>query len=58
MDDTGLVARVGDAGGKPLSYPQPLLRLRQQQYPAVRRQPPAIERGGYFLAANRWETET
>jgi len=49
MDDAGLVARVGDAGGKALSYPQPLLRLRQQQYPAVRGQPPAIERRGHFL---------
>ena len=28
VDDAALVARVGNAGGKPLSYPQPPLRLR------------------------------
>ena len=55
VDDAALVARVGDAGGKPLSYPQPPLRLRQQQHATIGCQPPTIEGGGHFLAANRWK---
>jgi GAF domain-containing protein len=55
VDDAALVARVGNAGGKPFCKTKLSLHLRQQQHATVRGQPAAVKGGGHFLAANRWE---
>ena len=58
VDNTALVTRVGNAASQALGNAHRALRLRQQQHPAVRRQPPTIERRRHFLAANGWESKT
>ena len=58
VDDTALVAGIGNAAGQTPGDPHRALRLRQQQHATVRCQPPAIERRGHFLAANSWESKT
>ena len=55
VDDAALVARVANAGGKPFRNAKLSLGLRQQQYATIGCQPTAVEGGGHFLAANRWE---
>ena len=57
MDDPALVPGVGNAVGQMPGNAYPALRLGQQQHPAIRRQPPTIESGGYLLAANGWESK-
>ena len=57
MDDPALVPKFGNAVGQMPGNAHPALRLGQQQHPAVRRQPPAIESCGYLLAANGWESK-
>ena len=46
VDDAALVARVGNAGGKPFREAELSFRLRQQQHATIGCQPPAIEGGG------------
>jgi len=58
MADAALVTGIGNAAGQVPGDAHRSLRLRQQQHAAIRRQPPAIERRGHFLAANRWESKT
>ena len=58
MDDTALVAGIGNAAGKAPGNAHRALGLRQKQHTAVRSQPPAIERRRHFLAANGWESKT
>ena len=57
MDNTALIAGVGDAAGQSPGNTHPSFCLGQQQHPAVRRQPPAIKSRSNFLAANGWESK-
>jgi hypothetical protein len=57
MDDPRWVARVGDQRRQPIAEAELPLRRGQQQHPAVRGQPPAVEGGGQLLAADRWKAE-
>ena len=58
VDDTALVAGIGNATGKASGNAHRAFGLRQQQHAAVRCQPPAIESRGHFFAANGWESKT
>lgn len=55
MNNPALVARIGYALDKPFRNAKLSLHLRQQQYATIGCQPPAVEGGSHFLAANRWE---
>ena len=57
VDDTALVAGVGNTARQAPGNAHHALRLGQQQHAAIRCQPPAIERRRHLLAANRWESE-
>ncbi len=46
------VAHVGDAGSEHVGDAEPPVDLAQQQHPAVRRQPSAVEAGAKRLASN------
>ena len=51
------VAPLPDAARQRLGQAEPALRRAQQHQPAVRRDRPALEIGGYLLAADGWKIE-
>ena len=51
------VAPLPDATRQRLGQAEPALRRAQQHQPAVRRDRPALEIGGYLLAADGWKIE-
>jgi hypothetical protein len=58
VDDTALVAAIGNATGQTPGNAHRAFRLRQQQHARIRCQPPAIERRRHCLAANGWKSKT
>ena len=57
MDHPRGIAPIGDARSKPFANPHPSLGLRQQQHPAVRGEPAAVESGGHLFATHCWKAE-
>ncbi len=51
------IAPIGDHGRKLPGDPHPSRRLGKQHHAAVRRQAPAVERGGQLLAPDGWKRE-
>jgi hypothetical protein len=51
------IAPIGDHGRKLLGDPHLSRRRGEQHHTTVRRQPPAIERGGELLAPDGWKPE-
>jgi hypothetical protein len=51
MDDPVSIALVGDYSGELVGDAQPALRLSEQHHPAIRSDPPAIERGAHLFRA-------
>ena len=57
VDHPRRVARVGDQRRQPVAEAELALGRGQQQHPAVRGEPSAVEGGGHLLAADRWKAE-
>ena len=57
MGNPGRVARVGDDGGQLVGNPEAPFSQSEQHHATIRADPPAIESGGHFLAADRWQGE-
>jgi hypothetical protein len=51
------ITRIKDQGGEFVGQPEPPFGRGEQHHATVRCQPPAVERGGDFLASNGWEME-
>ena len=50
------IARIFEASRQPIGDLEPLLDRRQQQYPGIRGQPPAVKSDMHRLAGDRWQT--
>lgn len=57
MDDARRIAVIGDHRRQLVRQSQTPLGLGQQQYAAIRGEPPAIKGGDHFLAPNGWQRE-
>lgn len=57
MDHARSIAPIGDHGRKLLGDPHPSRCCGEQHHATVRRQTPAVERGGELLASDGWKRE-
>jgi hypothetical protein len=57
MDDPVRIALVGDYPGELVGDTEAPLRLGEEHYTTIRRDPSAIERGTHLLARYRWQVK-